>query len=276
MPIGLTLLAAASILVLFGVGHQVLDRMRLSDKTALLFMAAIFVGGIIPDIAIGDRFFINLGGAVIPFILIVYLFVKAGTARERARSIWASLITAAAVYFAGRLMPAEPKAMPFDPNYVYGILAGITAYLFGRSRRASFIAGIMGVILADLAVAVENTFRGVTAPVRLGSAGAVDIVVLSGFIAVLLAEVIGEIREKLQGGTDKKHMRFDNGEFVTEAAEEHEINLEDYQKEEAVEQEEENQAEENQEEENQEEEGNMQELPSPFDRSTLEGEGDNQ
>ena len=60
MPLGLTLLVAASILVLFGVGHQVLDRMRLNDKTALLFMAAIFVGGLLPDISLGNRFSINL------------------------------------------------------------------------------------------------------------------------------------------------------------------------------------------------------------------------
>ena len=44
MPFGITLLVVASILALFGVGHQVLDRMRLNDKTALLFMAAILLG----------------------------------------------------------------------------------------------------------------------------------------------------------------------------------------------------------------------------------------
>ena len=50
---------------------------------------------------------------------------------------------------------------------------------------------------------------------RLGSAGAVDTVVISGFLAVLLAEVVGELRERLQGGTEKKHMRFDHAEFTS-------------------------------------------------------------
>lgn len=221
MPFGLTLLVVASILVLFGVGHQVLDRMRLNDKTALLFMAAIFVGGLLPDISLGERFSINLGGAVIPFILVAYLFIKAGTAKEKWRAVLASLVSGAAIYIAGRLLPHDPETIWFDPNYAYGIIAGITAYLFGRSRRASFIAGIMGVILADIAQLVENTIRGIPAPIRLGSAGAVDILVISGLLAVLLAEVVGELREKLQGGTEKKHMRFDHGEFTSAMGAEH-------------------------------------------------------
>ena len=42
-----------------------------------------------------------------------------------------------------------------------------------------------------------------------------DAVVISGLLAVLLAEVVGELRERLQGGTEKKHMRFDHGEFTS-------------------------------------------------------------
>jgi len=215
MPLGLTLLVVVTILVLFGVGHQVLDRMRLNDKTAILFMAAIFIGGLIPDIQLGRNFSVNLGGAVVPFILAVYLFVKAGTGKEKARAVLASIAAGAAIYLAGKLLPDEPEKMMFDPNYAYGIIAGIIAYLFGRSRRASFIAGIMGVILADIAVGVENLIRNIPAPVRLGSAGAVDVVVISGLLAVLLAEFVGELRERMQGGTEKKNMRFDHAEFTS-------------------------------------------------------------
>jgi hypothetical protein len=215
MPLGLTLLVVASILVLFGVGHRILDRMRLNDKQALLFMAAIFIGGLIPDITLGRNFSINLGGAVVPLILAVYLYVKAGTQKEKSRAILASLISGAAIYLAGRLLPHEPETMPFDPNYAYGIIAGIVAYLFGRSRRASFIAGIVGVILADIAQGIENIISNIPAPVRLGSAGALDAVVISGLLAVMLAELVGELREKMQGGTAKKHMRFDHAEFTS-------------------------------------------------------------
>jgi len=213
MPLGLTLLIVATILVLFGVGQRMLDRMRLSDKTAVLFMVAIFVGSLIPDIPLGRNAYINIGGAIVPLILVIYLFAKAGTAMEKLRAVVASILSALGVYLAGRYMPAEPETIIIDPNYVYGIIAGIIGYLFGRSRRASFIAGVLGVLLADLGQWIENLLRGVPSRLRLGGAGAVDAVVISGFLAVLLAEVIGELRERLQGGTAKKAMIYEDGSF---------------------------------------------------------------
>ena len=215
MPIGLTLLVVVSILVLFGVGHRILDRMRLNDKIALLFMAGIIIGTLIPDIPVTGNFHINIGGAVVPIILVIYLFITAGTDKERVRAFIASTLTGIAVFAAGRLLPEEPENIIFDPNYLYGIIAGLIAYLFGRSRRASFIAGITGVLLADIAQGIINVTRNIPTVIRLGSAGAVDAVVISGFLAVILAELVGEIRERLQGGTAKKDMRFNHAEFTS-------------------------------------------------------------
>ena len=126
----------------------------------------------------------------------------------------AALIGGVAVYFAGRLMPAEPEAIWIDPNYVYGLLAGLAGYLLGRSRRSAFIGGVMGVLLGDLAQGIVSRTEGLTTPVQLGGGGALDAVVLSGLLAVLLAEGIGEIRERLQGGTRKKNMEYHDGHFV--------------------------------------------------------------
>ena len=42
MSIGLILLSAVSVLVLFGVAQRVLDKMQLTDRAALLIAAAIF------------------------------------------------------------------------------------------------------------------------------------------------------------------------------------------------------------------------------------------
>ncbi|NLI60700.1 MAG: DUF1614 domain-containing protein [Clostridiales bacterium] len=214
MSLGLTLLVVVGILFLFGIGHSVLDRMRLSDKAAMLFMAAILVGSFIPNIPLGRRLSINIGGAIIPLVLAIYVFFKAGTVKEKTRSILASILAGIGVFAASRLLPHEPETMLIDPNYVYGIIAGIIAYLFGRSRRASFIAGIVGVLLADIAQGIINYMNNLPTPVRLGGAGAVDAVVISGFLAVILAEVVGELREKIQGGTKKKNMGFDKGEFI--------------------------------------------------------------
>lgn len=214
MPLGLTLLIAATILVFFGVGQRLLDRMRLSDKAAVLFMIAIFIGSLIPDIPLGRDIFINIGGAIVPLILVIYLFAKAGTGIEKLRASIAAVLSGLGVYLAGRYMPSEPETIMIDPNYVYGIIAGIIAYLFGRSRRSSFIAGVLGVILADLAQGIENILRGIPSRIRLGGAGAVDAVVIAGFLAVMLAEVVGELRERIQGGTAKKSMAYQKGEFM--------------------------------------------------------------
>ena len=215
MPIGFILLIAVSLLIVFGAAQRVLDRLRLTDRQALLFVAAIFIGGIIPDIQLG-RVSFNIGGALVPFALCVYLFAKAGTAKERWRAIMASVVSGAAVFAIGRWFPSEPGTMPFDVNYIYGIAAGLIAYVFGRSRRSAFIGGVMGVLLGDVTQGLVNYYSGLTTPIRLGGAGALDVVVLSALIAVLLAEAIGEIRERMQGGSAKAEagLEFDDEEFV--------------------------------------------------------------
>jgi uncharacterized membrane protein len=215
MPIGYILLIVVSLLIVFGVAHRVLDRMRLTDRQALLFVAAIFIGGIIPDIRIG-RVYLNIGGALVPLALCVYLFIKAGTAKERWCAIAAAVFAGGTAFALGRFFPAEPGTMPFDINYLYGIAAGLIAYVFGRSRRSAFIGGVMGILLADITQGVINYSSGYTTPIIMGGAGALDVVIISGLIAVLLAEVIGEVRERMQGGSAKKEagLEFDDGEFV--------------------------------------------------------------
>ena len=112
---------------------------------------------------------------------------------------------AAAVFFLGRWMPEEPEKIVIDPNYVYGIAGGVIAYLLGRSRRGAFVCGVLGVLLADIAVAVMNRMNGVHQMLYLGSAGAMDVVVLSGFLAVLLAELVGEVTERIsRHGSEEK------------------------------------------------------------------------
>ena len=213
MSIGLILLAIVSVLVLFGVAQRVLDKMQLSDRAALIIAAAIFFGGLVPDIRIG-RVAVNLGGAVVPLILCVYLFVKAGSAKEKVRSVVAAILTGAAIYAMGRLLPDEPETMFMDPNYLYGIAAGVIAYVLGRSRRCAFIAGVTGMLLANIANAVAVSAAGVDQRLVLGGAGVYDAVVISGFLAVLLAELVGELIERATRGKKRPQKEFVGGEFV--------------------------------------------------------------
>lgn len=196
MAVGLILLSAVSVLVLLGVAQRVLDRMQLSDRAALVIAGAIFLGGLLPDIRLGNAA-VNLGGALVPLGVCVWLLIKTDTNKERYRALAGGALTGLAVYLLGRLLPAEPENMVIDPHYLYGVAGGVIAYLLGRSRRAAFICGVLGVLLADIAVAVINWANGVNAMLVLGGAGAMDTVVISGLLAVLIAEAVGEIRERM-------------------------------------------------------------------------------
>lgn len=216
MTIGMILLIIVAILILLGVGQRVLDRLRLNDKLALLFIALIVGLGFVPDIRVTDVFAFNLGGAVVPLALCVYLFIQADTAWERWRSILASLVTGAAIFAIGRFAPDEPDTMNVDPIILYGLAAGLIAYLFGRSRRCAFIAGVVGMMLSDLANAIYVWSQGVPQDFVLGGAGAMDAIVIAGLLAVLLAELLGEIIERMKRGTQRPTREFRNGEFVKE------------------------------------------------------------
>ncbi len=185
MSISLILLSVVSALLLFGAAQRVLDRMQLTDRAVLVIAALIFFGGLIPDIRLGNVVF-NIGGFVVPLGVCIWLLVKTDTRTEVRRSLFGSVLTGAAVYLLGRLLPSEPEKMLIDPNYLYGIAGGIIAYVLGRSRRAAFICGILGVILADTAVALINWRQGIRAKLFLGVTGAMDTIVISGLLAVLL------------------------------------------------------------------------------------------
>lgn len=196
MSVGMIVLAVFSVLVLLGVGQRVLDKMHLTDRAALILMGLIFLGGLAPDIVLG-QVSLNVGGALVPLGVCVYLLLRTDTKKEVGRALLGSVITAGAVYLLSSLMPDEPEDIVIDPNYVYGLVGGVVAYLLGRSRRGAFICGVLGVILADVAVALVNWGRGIRQMLYLGSAGAMDVVVISGFLAVLLSELVGEVMERM-------------------------------------------------------------------------------
>ena len=66
---------------------------------------------------------------------------------------------------------------------------------------------MLGVLLADTASAIEALSAGADAPVRLGTGGALDAVVVSAIIAVLLAELVGEAAERIARGRRKEGAR---------------------------------------------------------------------
>lgn len=222
MSIGMIVLLVAGLLVLFGFGQRVLDRMRLNDTQAIILIIAMIVGGFLPEIPLTDRISINLGGFLIPAGISLYLWFTADEGKERLRALLATAATGLSVYLLMNFLPDEPEAMWIDPTYTYGLAAGIIAYIFGRSRRGAFIAGTLGMVFANVAQDVINQMNGVSQRLVLGGAGAMDAIVFSGIIAVLLAELLGEALERLTRGQRAPQKAFNHGHFERKDGDSHE------------------------------------------------------
>lgn len=196
MTLGMILLTALAVLIFFGTIQRVLDRMYLTDRAALVITAAMFAGTLLPNINLG-KVSVGVGGALIPLMICVYLLIKADSAVEVWRTVLGSILTAAAVYGLSMLLPAEAEELPVDPMLLYAASGGLIAWILGRSRRGAFVCGVLGVLLADVATAIVNWTRGIEQQLVLGGAGVADAVVVSGVLAVLLAELVGEITERI-------------------------------------------------------------------------------
>lgn len=205
--IGRLILLSLSLLIFFGVAERVLDRMHMSDKAALLVLGAIVLGSFINlTLYRSDVLTVrmNVGGALVPLAVAIYVWVKAGTIKERLRSLLGAVLTMAAIWLLGRFVTDE-YALPVDIIYLYPIIAGLVGYLFGRSRKGAFVAAVLGVLLFDLSHGIYLVWQQVPGLVHFGGGGMYDTVVLSGVLAVCLAELIGEGRERLQGGPSEEN-----------------------------------------------------------------------
>jgi len=223
MPVGTIALIVVGVLIYFGVLHRVLDRMRLSDRAALLVLALLIAGSLFDFSAqVGRaRIAVNVGGGLVPIGVAVYLVATADEVREKWRAAAAAAVTGIVVFALGKVLPAEPEAFVIEPMYLYGLSAGVMGYLAGRSRRASLVAGTMGIVLADLGHAVEIAAMRLPGRAWVGGAGVFDTVVISGLIAVALAEVVGGARERAvltaredsrrDGGQREDHRARDDG-----------------------------------------------------------------
>jgi uncharacterized membrane protein len=126
---------------------------------------------------------INLGGAVIPTLLSVYLLLKNGMVGQ---SVLATLMVSAIVYWMARPVVGVGIVVP---TLVAPLMATAAALLLAQSSApaVAYIAGTLGTVIgADLLNLGQ--IQGLRAPiVSIGGAGTFDGIFLTGIIAVLLA-----------------------------------------------------------------------------------------
>jgi uncharacterized membrane protein len=201
--IGVVLLIVVSVLIFLGAAQRVLDRLYLSDRGGLLVVAAMVAGSFL-DVPLGGGNSVNVGGALIPVVLAIYVLARAGSGKEWVRSLIGIVITTGILYGVSKMYRFDTKQGLIEPQYLWAIIAGIVAYIAGRSRRLSFIVATLGVVAMDVVRMFELRANRLQVPTRIGGAGIFDTIIIAGLLAVLLAEFIGEGREALQGGPARR------------------------------------------------------------------------
>jgi uncharacterized membrane protein len=133
---------------------------------------------------------VNVGGAVLPTILSLYLIFKN---RLYVRSVIAIAIVALLVHMLAKPVAGIGISVPtLVPPFAAAVVAMLLAYR--RSPPLAYIAGTMGTLIgADLMNL--GRIQGLGAPIAsIGGAGTFDGIFLTGIIAVLLPPV-GLIRQ---------------------------------------------------------------------------------
>lgn len=199
LPIGTIVLIVVAILIWFGVLHRTLDRMRLSDKGALAIILLMGAGTFL-DIPLSKgavSVTANVGGALVPLAVAVWLAVTSDERPEKVRAIFTPVITGIFIWGLSKVMNPDEQFMSVPPIIIFGLAAGIISALAGRSRRAAFIGGVAGIVVSDIIHWIEAFTLGIPSTVAFGGAGTFDATVIAGILAVGLVEIVGEARERM-------------------------------------------------------------------------------
>jgi uncharacterized membrane protein len=126
---------------------------------------------------------VNVGGAVIPTLVSIYLLIKN---QLWVKGLLATTIVAVILHWTANPVPGVGIAVPV---FVPALATAIVAMLMSRQYAAplAYIAGSLGTLIgADLTNL--DKVRGLGAPVAsIGGAGTFDGIFLTGILAVLLA-----------------------------------------------------------------------------------------
>jgi uncharacterized membrane protein len=129
---------------------------------------------------------VNVGGAIIPFCISVYLLLKTGLYLH---SMVATGCTAVAAYRMAKPIPGVGIALPF---FLTPVLAAVISVIIAYSNApvVAYIAGSLGTLIgAD--IFNLNKISHLGAPIAsIGGAGTFDGVFLSGILAVILSTIL--------------------------------------------------------------------------------------
>jgi uncharacterized membrane protein len=206
------LFVALLVLIQLGVLRYAYMRLGISSGAALLLLLASLIGSyfnipvaylpeqrvlaqqeidffgmryVVPFVAQwpGTLIAVNVGGAVIPTMMSLYLLAKN---RLWVKAALATAAVAAVCYWLSRPIPGLGIA---EPVFVPSVTTAIVALLLSREQAAplAYIGGSLGALIGADLLNLGN-IRGLGAPVAsIGGAGTFDGIFLIGIVAVLIA-----------------------------------------------------------------------------------------
>ena len=133
----------------------------------------------------------NVGGAVIPILVSLYLFARTP---RRVRMLVATAVVAV---IAGRLAQIVPGVGIAVPMMIPPLTAAAVALMvsFRRAPSVAYVAGSMGALIGADLVNLPHIDHVATPAVSIGGAGTFDGVFLTGILAGVLAALISPRRD---------------------------------------------------------------------------------
>lgn len=222
MPWGISIIAAMAVLLLFGVGEKTAKRLSLNKTLAILLLLVTAAGLLIPDIRIGSALTINLGGFLFPLIAAVYIFSKASPGRIGHGLICALAVTLVMLAVSYFISPV-PEGIIAEPGLLYGVIAGITAFIAGFNSVSALGGLLSGLVLWDVSTSLlYRYYYGLNVPVELGMYSFGDTLALAFIICAFLASLTAE-RESRKASQNnrmklyKKYTLFEIGDIEPES-----------------------------------------------------------
>jgi uncharacterized membrane protein len=140
---------------------------------------------------------VNIGGALIPSLMSVYLIIRHGLFMK---ALLAIVCVAAVCYQLAQPIPGLGIALPV---FVPALTTGIVALLLSRDRAAplAYVGGSLGTLIGADLLNLGNV-QGLGAPMAsIGGAGTFDGIFLNAVLAVLIASLPGIFRRSASPGS---------------------------------------------------------------------------
>ncbi len=195
MSLGVLGLIVLSMLLYFELAEEVLVPLGITETTALVLIGLSIAGSFItvPLIEGYVDVALNLGGMV-PLFFVFALFYYSPR-KERKGALLASLGTALLTFSVSRLWTLPPFSL-FDPLLLFGLLAGTTGYLLGRTKRASLFGAVTGLIFTDLAHLIGSLYTSRGVQTVIGGQGVFDAMILALITALFFSLVMDTEKSK--------------------------------------------------------------------------------